>query len=75
MPFLDTLVTVEEYGRVARIETELYIKPMSSCIILRYKSAHPTSTKHNIARNQFKRAIRNSPNGLKEKSSIGKIYS
>ena len=75
VPFLDTLVTVESRNDVTRIETELYIKPMNSGIILNYKSAHPTSTKHNIARNQFRRAIRNSSNGLKERRSIDKIRS
>ena len=75
VPFLDTLVTVEERNGVTRIETELYIKPTNSGIILHYESAHPTSTKHNIARNQFRRAIRNSSNTLKESRSIAKIRS
>ena len=75
VPFLDTLVTVEEHNDVTRVETELYIKPMNSGIILHYKSAHPTSTKLNVARSQFKRAIRNSSNNLKERSSIHKIRS
>ena len=46
---------------------------MNSDIILHFKSAHPKSTKLNVARNQFKRAIRNYSNSLKEKSSIDKI--
>ena len=66
VPFLDTLVTGASRNNVTRIETELYIKTTNSGIILHYKSAHPTSTKHNIARNQFRRAIRNSSNVLKE---------
>jgi len=66
-------VTIETQGNVTKVETELYIKPMNSGIILHYKSAHPTSTKHNIVRNQFRRAIRNSSNDTKEKKSIDKI--
>ena len=49
------------------------VKPMNSGISSHYQSAHPTSTKHNIARNQFRRAIRNSSNGLEECRSIDKI--
>ena len=74
VPFLDTLVTVEESSNMTRIETELYIKPMNSGIILHYESAHPKSTKHNVARNQFRRAIRNSSNELKERHSVEKIH-
>ena len=73
VPFLDTLVTVEERNKVTRIETELYIKPMNSGIILHYEPAHPTSTKHSVARNQFRRAIKNYSNGVKQKRSIDKI--
>ena len=61
-------------GNTTKVETELYIKPMNSGIILHYRSAHPTSTKHNIARNQFRRAIRNSSSSDKEKTSIDKIW-
>ena len=60
VPFLDTLVTVEAQGGHTKIETELYIKPTNSGIILHYQSAHPTLTKHNMARDQFARAIKNS---------------
>ena len=74
VPFLDTLVTVEEHDGVTRIETELYIKPMNSGIILHYESAHPMSTKHSVARNQFRRALRNSSNGLKARRSVDKIH-
>ena len=74
VPFLDTLVTVEKQGDVTKLETELYIKPTNSGIILNYKSAHPTSTKHNIVRSQFHRAFRNSSNDAKEKASVGKIW-
>lgn len=56
------------------METELYIKPTNSGIILHYKSAHPTSTKHNIARNQFRRAMRNSSSKAKEEASIKRIW-
>ena len=73
VPFLDTLVTVEERNNETKLETELYIKPTNSGIVLHYKSAHPTSTKHSIARNQFRRAIKNSSNAQKEKRSIDKI--
>ena len=75
MPFLDTLVAVEESNNAASIEPELYIKPMNSGIILHYGSAHPTATKHSIARNQFRRAIRNSnhQNAIKERRSIDKL--
>ena len=66
VPFLDTLVTVEENDYETKIETELFIKPMNSGIILHYESAHPSSTKHNVARNQFRRA-RNSSNAIKER--------
>ena len=74
VPFLDTLVTVVKQGNATKLETELYIKPMNSGIILHYKSAHPTSTKHNIVRNQFLRAMRNSSSHSKEKVSIYKIW-
>ena len=75
VPFLDTLVTVVAHGGGAtRIETELYIKPTNSGIILHYNSAHPAATKHNIVRNQFHRAIRNSSNRVKEEKSIEKIW-
>ncbi|XP_043195743.1 uncharacterized protein LOC122367039 [Amphibalanus amphitrite] len=73
VPFLDTLVTVEEKDDVTKIETELYIKPMNSGIILHFDSAHPKSTKLNVARNQFKRAIRNSSSSMKERKSVEKI--
>ena len=74
VPFLDTLVTVASDDNATKIETELFIKPTNSGIILHYKSAHPTATKHNIARNQFRRAIKNSSNSDKEKVSIDKIW-
>ena len=74
VPFLDTLVTIEAHGDRTTIETELYIKPTNSGIILHYHSAHPTQTKHNMARNQFDRALRNSSSASKEENSIGKIW-
>ena len=74
VPFLDTLVTVISDDNATKIETELFIKPTNSGIILRYKSAHPTATKHNIAGNQFRRAIRNYSSSDKEKASIDKIW-
>ena len=68
-------MTVEQSGNVTRIETELYIKPINSGLILHYESAHPKSTKRNAARNQLRRAIRNSSNELKERHSVDKIHS
>ena len=74
VPFLDTLVTIETQGERATIETELYVKPSNSGIMLHYHSAHPTMTKHNMARGQFIRALRNSSSASKEEKSIGKIW-
>ena len=74
VPFLDTLVTVETHDHRTTIETELFIKPTNSGIILHYHSAHPTTTKHNMARSQFERAIRNSSNASKEEISVRKIW-
>ena len=74
VPFLDTIVTVEARGEYTTIETELYIKPTNSGIILHYHSAHPTLTKHNMARDQFSRAIKNSSRIDKEKKSVDKIW-
>ena len=73
VPFLDTLVTVEANGDQCMIQTELYVKPSNSGIMLHYHSAHPTMTKHNMAREQFIRALRNSSNAKKDKS-IHKIW-
>ena len=50
IPFLDLLVTVEVGNNETKLETELYIKPTNSGIVLHYRSAHPSST---TARNQF----------------------
>ena len=72
--FLDTLVSVETMDGRTALETELFIKPMNSGILLHYQSAHPTSTKHNMARNQFIRAISLSSSASKEKTSISKIW-
>ena len=44
VPFLDTLVTAETSDNVTKIETELYIKPTNSGIILHSTSAHPKDT-------------------------------
>ena len=63
VPFIDTLVTLVTRGNVTRIETELH-----------YHSAHPKSTKYNIVRNQFRRAIRNSSSASKEKESVKKVW-
>ena len=74
VPFLDTLVTVETCGNVTKLETELYIKPTNSGIILHSTSAHPKDTKHNIFRNMFHRAYNNSSSQQKEGRSINKIW-
>lgn len=74
VPFLDTLVTIEEQNGRRRIETELYIKPTNSGIILHYDSAHPKMTKHNMAREQFRRALRNSSKPSNEEKSIDKVW-
>ena len=73
VPFLDTLVTVEKNGNISKIETELFIKPTNSGIILHSTSAHPKHTKHNIIRNMFHRAYNNSSSEQKEDKSINKI--
>ena len=72
--FLDTLVTVETRGNQTKLETELYIKPTNSGIILHETSAHPREMKHNIVRNMFHRAYNNSSSRQKETSSIDKIW-
>ena len=75
VPYLDTLVTLETTNNQTTLETELYIKPTNSGIILHAKSAHPSSTKHNMVRNMFRRAIRNSSSKGKEEKSVQKIWS
>ena len=52
-----TLTTIETHDNRLTIETELYIKPTNSGIILHYHTAHPTQTIHNMARSQFCQAI------------------
>ena len=74
VPFLDTLVTVETCENRTSIETELYIKPTNSGIILHSSSAHPKDTKLNIIRNMFHRAYNNSSSKEKEEKSIHKIW-
>ena len=74
VPFLDTLVTVETCDNITKINTEIYIKPTNSGIILHSTSAHPKATKYNIIRNMFHRAYNNSSNKQKEDSSITKIW-
>ena len=74
VPFLDTLVTVETRGSETSIETELYINPTNSGIILHSTSAHPKSTKHNIIRNMFHRAYNNSSCDEKANRSVAKIW-
>ena len=74
VPFLDTLVTVTASGTgEVKLETELYIKPTNSGIVMHERSAHPTSTKHNMIRNMFHRALNHSSNKEKEECSIAKI--
>ena len=72
--FLDTLVTVETRGSTTSLETELYIKPTNSGIILHSTSAHPISTKQNIIRNMFHRAYNNSSSKEKANRSVSKIW-
>ena len=55
IPFLDTLVKLEENGSLT---TELYIKPMTSPIILPFNSAHPMQTKRSVLYAQLLRAKR-----------------
>ena len=74
VPFLDTFVTVETCENLTKLETELYIKPTNSGIILHSTSAHPKDTKHNIIRNMFHRAYNNSSNKQKEDNSVNKIW-
>ena len=74
VPFLDTSVTVETRENTTKIETELYIKPTNSGIILHSSSAHPKDTKHNIIRNMFHRAYNNSSSKQKEAKSVDKIW-
>ena len=54
------------------LETELYIKPTNSGIILHASSAHPTTTKHDMVRNMFHKAFNNSTSKDKEESSVQK---
>ena len=74
VPFLDTLVNIgtSSTGQ-GRLDTELYIKPTNSGIVLHASSAHPTTTKHNMVRNMFHRAMNNSSSGEKERVSVEKI--
>ena len=74
VPFLDTFVTVETCENLTKLETELYIKPTNSGIILHSTSAHPKDTKYNIIRNIIHRAYNNSPNKQKEDNSVNKIW-
>jgi len=74
VPFLDTFVTVETCENITKIETELYIKPTNSGIILHSSSAHPKETKLNIVRNMFHRAYNNSSSKQKEDKSVNKIW-
>ena len=74
VPFLDTLVTIEtsQAGR-AKLETELYIKPTNSGIVLHATSAHPSATKHSMIRNMFHRAYNNASSTSKAESGVSKI--
>ena len=74
VPFLDTLVTITtSMTGLVKMETELYIKPTNSGIVLHASSAHPTATKHNMVRNMFHRAFNNSSSKEKGESSVDKI--
>ena len=74
VPFLDTLVSVETSENITKLETELYIKPTNSGIILHSSSAHPKNTKYNIIRNMFHRAYNQSSSRQKEDHSLNKIW-
>ena len=54
-PVLDTLIKLEENGCLT---TELYMKPMTSPIILPFSSAHPIQTKRSVLHAQLLRAKR-----------------
>ena len=70
LAFLDTLISVDEDGKY---QTELYIKPTSSNIILHYESAQPMSMKKAVLRSQFQRAARLSSNDAARHRSTKKI--
>ena len=70
-PFLGTLVSIVT-GETT-LDTELYLKPTSSEIVLHADSAHQETTKHNVIRNVFHRALNNSSNQSKEDTSVEKI--
>ena len=73
IPMLDTLVTLRKENGQCRYSTELYIKPNNAGIILHYRSAHPKQTKVNLARAQFRRAIRISSDEQARERSLNKI--
>ena len=76
VPFLDTLVSITtSMSGHTKLETELYIKPTNSGIVLHAASAHPASTKHNMVRNMFHRALNNSSCKEKEDCSVEKVHS
>ena len=70
MPFLDTTITVKPNGKYI---TELYIKPMSACIILHAESAQPWKTKRAVLHSQIRRAIRLSSDQDARPRSINRI--
>ena len=74
VPYLDTLVSVIPIGDKAFLATELYIKPTNSGIVLHFHSAHPSSTKISMARNQFKRALLVSSDKDREEKSVSKMW-
>ena len=74
VPFLDTLVTVTtDTSGATKLETELYIKPTNSGIVLHATSAHPTAVKHSMIRNMYHRALNNSSDDTKGEVSIEKV--
>ena len=70
LPFLDTKITVEPSGKYT---TELYMKPMSSGIILHAESAQPWKVKKALVQSQIQRAIRLSSDTEAQQRSIASV--
>ena len=67
LAFLDTKISISESGAHT---SELYVKPMSSPVIIHFLSALPMSTKKNTVRSQMFRAIRVSSPGVPRARSL-----
>ena len=70
IPFLDTLITVQEDGTYS---TELYIKPMAAPIIIHYSSAHPMQCKYSVLYSQLLRAKRLGSDQEAQKRGLAKM--